>query len=73
MNEELKSLKKNATWEITDLPGGKKHVGCKWVYIVKYKVDGMVDRFKARLVAKRYIKKYGIDYTKTFALVAKIN
>ncbi|XP_070668503.1 uncharacterized protein [Malus domestica] len=52
MNEELKSLKKNATWEITDLPAGKKHVGCKWVYTVKYKVDGMVDRFKARLVVK---------------------
>lgn len=52
MNEELKSLKKNATWEITDLPADKKPVGCKWVYTVKYKVDGMVDRFKARLVAK---------------------
>ena len=67
MNEELKSLKKNATWEITDLPAGKKPVRCKWVYIVKYKVDGTVDHFKARLVAKWYTKKYGIDYTDTFA------
>ncbi|BFG37725.1 hypothetical protein CerSpe_239990 [Prunus speciosa] len=42
MNEELKSLKKNATWEITNLPTGKKPVGCKWVYTVKYKADGIV-------------------------------
>ncbi|KAM1767569.1 hypothetical protein ACFX12_045643 [Malus domestica] len=73
MNEELKSLKKNSTWEIIELPTGKKPVGCKWVYTVKYKADGMVDRFKARLVAKRYTQKYGIDYTDTFAPVAKIN
>ncbi|KAM1006094.1 hypothetical protein PS2_002853 [Malus domestica] len=52
MNEELKSLKKNATWEITDLPAGKKPVGCKWVYTIKYKANGMMDRFKARLVVK---------------------
>ncbi|CAL9013514.1 unnamed protein product [Prunus brigantina] len=56
MNEELRSLKKNATWEITDLPAGKKSVGCKWVYTVKYKADGTVDRFKARLVAKGYTR-----------------
>ncbi|KAM1683995.1 hypothetical protein FF2_034893 [Malus domestica] len=73
MNEELRSLKKNATWEITDLPAGKKSMGCKWVYTVKYKADGTVDRFKARLGAKGYTHKYGIDYTDTFAPVAKIN
>ena len=66
MNDELRSLKKNATWELSDLPAGKKSVGCKWVYTMKYKADGMIDRFKARLVVKGYTQKYGIDYTDTF-------
>ncbi|KAM1895745.1 hypothetical protein ACFX13_044458 [Malus domestica] len=62
-SRELRSLKKNATLEITDLPARKKSVGCKWVYTVKYKADGTVHRFKAKLVAKGYTQKYGIDYT----------
>ncbi|CAL2240793.1 unnamed protein product [Prunus armeniaca] len=61
MNEEIKSLKKNATWEIVDLPAGKKPVGCRWVYTVKYKAGSIVDQFKAMLVAKRYTHTYGID------------
>jgi hypothetical protein len=69
MNEELRSLKKNTTWEITDLLVGKKFVGCKWVYKVKYKADGTVDRLKTRLVAKRYTHKYGIDYSDTFVKI----
>lgn len=44
---------KNHTWDTVDLPLGKSIVGCKWVYIVKLKVDGSVDRYKARLVTKR--------------------
>ena len=73
MNEEMKSLQKNETWELVECPPGKKPVGCRWIYTVKYKEDGSIERFKARLVAKGYTQTYGIDYTKTFALVAKIN
>ena len=73
MNEEMKSLQKNETWELVECPPGKKAVGCRWIYTVKYKVDGSIERFKARLVAKGYTQTYGIDYTETFAPIAKIN
>ena len=73
MNEEIKFLQKNETWELVDRPLGKKPVGCRWVYTVKHKADGTIERFKARLVGKGYTQTYGIDYTDTFAPVAKIN
>jgi len=65
--------KKNKTWELVDPPPGKKPVGCRWIYTMKYKIDGTIECFKARLVAKGYTQTYGIDYTETFAPVAKIN
>ena len=71
--EEMKALKKNGTWEICSLPKGVVPVGCKWVFTVKHKSDGTVERFKARLVAKGYIQTYRIDSLETFALVAKMN
>ena len=52
MNEEMKSLQKNETWELVDRPPGKKPVGCRWVYTMKHKADGTIEHFKARLVAK---------------------
>ncbi|RVW76569.1 Retrovirus-related Pol polyprotein from transposon TNT 1-94 [Vitis vinifera] len=73
MNEEMKSLQKNETWELVECPPGNKPVGCRWIYTVKYKADGSIERFKARLVAKGYTQTYGIDYTETFAPVTKIN
>ena len=73
MNEEMKALKKNSTWEVVDLPEGKIPIGCRWVFTIKYKADGTIERCKARLVAKGYTQTYGIDYMETFAPVAKIN
>ncbi|RVX02364.1 putative mitochondrial protein [Vitis vinifera] len=73
MNEEMKSLQKNETWELVECPLGKKPVGCRWIYTVKYKADGSIERFKARLIAKGYTQTYGIDYIETFLPVAKIN
>jgi len=52
-DDEIKALERNHTWSIVDLPARKKPIGCKWVYKVKRKADGSIERYKARLVAKR--------------------
>ncbi|CAN1776000.1 Retrovirus-related Pol polyprotein from transposon TNT 1-94 [Linum perenne] len=72
MDSELASLHKTNTWSLVPLPHGKKPIGCKWVYKIKYKADGSIDRYKARLVAKGYTQTAGIDYVETFAPVAKM-
>lgn len=60
MKEEMRALKRNKTWELVDLSKGKKLVGCRWVFTVKYKFDGSVERHKARLVVKAS-QSYEID------------
>ncbi|CAL2227819.1 unnamed protein product [Prunus armeniaca] len=72
MNEEMRALQKNGTWELVPLPHGKKTVGYRWIYAVKLKAYGSIERYKARLVVKGYTQRYGIDYQQTFAPVAKI-
>uniref|UniRef100_A0A2N9GP76 Integrase catalytic domain-containing protein n=1 Tax=Fagus sylvatica TaxID=28930 RepID=A0A2N9GP76_FAGSY len=61
------------TWDLVDLPAGKSAIGCKWVYKIKTRSDGTVDRYKARLVAKGFTQEYGIDYEETFAPVARLS
>ena len=51
IKEELKALEKNDTWKLVSLPEGKKIVGCKWVFSIKYNTNGPIDRYKVRLVA----------------------
>jgi Reverse transcriptase (RNA-dependent DNA polymerase) len=55
------------------LPQGKKSIGCKWVYKLKYNSDRTVERYKTRLVAKEYTQTYRIDDQETFTPVAKMN
>jgi histone deacetylase 1/2 len=52
MNNEYEALLRNRTWHLVPRPKGKNVIGCKWVYKVKRKADGSIDRHKARLVAK---------------------
>lgn len=72
MEEEVAALERNNTWKIVDLPPSKQSIGCKWVYKIKHKADGSIDRYKARLVAKGYTQMHGIDYMETFSPVAKV-
>jgi len=72
MKSEIHALETNGTWTVTQLPPGKKALGCKWVYKIKHKSDGSVEQFKARLAILDNHQKKGIDYTKTFAPVVKL-
>jgi len=72
IDEELKSILANGTWEIVDLPRGRTPVKCRWVFRVKRGANSEVVRYKARLVAKEFTQQYGIDYLETFAPVVKL-
>ncbi|XP_019435327.1 PREDICTED: uncharacterized protein LOC109341811 [Lupinus angustifolius] len=53
-HKELQALESNKTWILTSLPHVKKVIGCKWVFKIKYRSDGNIERYKTRLVAKGY-------------------
>lgn len=66
-------LKKNYTWDLVDISLGKKLVGCKWVYTIKFRAGGIVERHKYRLVAMGFTQTNDIDYKETFAPVVKLS
>jgi hypothetical protein len=71
MKDEMDSLMTNQTWELTELPAGKKALHNKWVYRIKGEHDGS-KRYKARLVVKGFQQKEGVDYTDIFSPVVKM-
>lgn len=72
MNEELQAMERNNTWEINDFPEGKGAIENKQIYIKKFYSNGLIDKHKARLVIFGHLKKYGLDYKQTSALVEKL-
>lgn len=66
-------VKKNKTWELVDRPQNRKVIGVKWVYRTKLNADGSINKHKARLVVKGYAQIFGVDYSDTFAPVARLD
>ncbi|GKV49000.1 hypothetical protein SLEP1_g55774 [Rubroshorea leprosula] len=72
MRNDITALEKNGTWTIELLPPGKCAIDSKWIHKVKFKLDGIVERYKAKLVAKGFTQIEGLDFHETFAPVAKM-
>ena len=71
MDEEMRSLIMNETWDLVSRPRGKNLVSSKWVLKSKVKPDGVLEKRKARLVARGFSQTHGVDYFETFSPVAR--
>ncbi|KAL0559407.1 hypothetical protein IC582_004016 [Cucumis melo] len=72
MDQEVDVIRRNETWELIELLTKKRALGVKWVYRIKLKSDGNVEKYKAILVVKGYKQEYGVDYEEIFAPVTRI-
>ena len=71
MQEEIQALHDNGTWTLVPYHSSMNLVGSRWVYKIKRRADGSIERYKARLVARGFTQQEGIDYSETFSPVIK--
>lgn len=72
MIEELNAIERNSTWELVDPHPSKKPIDVKWIFKLKLKPDGTIAKHKARLVAREFLQKEGVDYSEVYAPVARL-
>lgn len=70
--DEMCALSSSSTWELVYLSIRKSLVGYRWLYIVEVSLDGKIDQFKPRLIAKGYNRIFMLDYSDTFLHVVKM-
>ena len=71
MQNEMNSLDKNNVWDLVELPKDRKPIGCRWVFKLKYDSDGLIEKYKARLVAQGFSQQFGVDYDEIFSPVVR--
>ena len=71
MCDEIAALCENRTWSLVPFYLSMNVVGSRWVYWIKRRVDGSIECYKARLVARGFTQQEGIDYSETFSPVIK--
>lgn len=71
MDQEFNSLIENQTWQLLDLLKNRNIIDNRWVYKIKETTTGQIERFKARLVVRRFTQGYGVDYSETYSLLVR--
>lgn len=71
MKKELRSIEKNKTWELVE-KSVNKLIDVNWVYKLKQRPNGEIAKYKARLAARGFLQKPGIDFDEFYALVARL-
>ena len=72
MAEEFRAFQQTGTQDIVPCPAGVKLVNYKWIFKVKHRPNGSIERHKVRLVTRGFTQEHGIDYDETFAPVAQM-
>jgi len=71
MHKKIQALRSNDTWTLVPFHHSMNVVGNQWMYMIKHRVDGRIERYKVRLVARGFTQQEGIDYSETFILIIK--
>jgi hypothetical protein len=69
---EIEAHLQNGTWELAQLPPGRRAIGSRWVFKIKRLPDGSIDKYKGRIVAQGYSQVQGIHYNEIFASTARM-